>query len=186
MYGFPLTIYLLSGWLRAATRAWTGWRTTPATCLRCCSAGRRIRISGHFICCPSPLFGGGFWLLAAAWKVLYAAQRTPALAATGPYARIRHPQYAAFVLILFGFFVQWPTLLTLPMFPVLVYMYARLARREEREVGAEFGGVPPLRGAHASVSPAAAAAGGRNGAEVAAATEDQATGAIPTIAKEKR
>jgi len=71
--------------------------------------------------------------------VLYAAQRTHTLATTGPYARIRHPQYAAFVLILFGFLLQWPTLLTLAMFPVLTYMYLRLARREEREVEDEFG-----------------------------------------------
>ena len=40
---------------------------------------------------------------------------------------------------MFGFLVQWPTLLTLAMFPVLTYMYVRLARREEREVAAEFG-----------------------------------------------
>jgi protein-S-isoprenylcysteine O-methyltransferase Ste14 len=85
------------------------------------------------------LIGGGFWLLAAAWRVLYAAQTTHTLATTGPYARIRHPQYAAFVLIMLGFLVQWPTLLTLAMSPVLTYMYVRLARREEQEVQAEFG-----------------------------------------------
>jgi protein-S-isoprenylcysteine O-methyltransferase Ste14 len=82
---------------------------------------------------------GGFILLSAAWKVLYAAQRSHTLATAGPYASIRHPQYAGFVLIMLGFLVQWPTLLTLAMFPVLVYMYVRLARREEREVLAEFG-----------------------------------------------
>ena len=38
-----------------------------------------------------------------------------------------------------GFLVQWPTLLTLLMFPILVTMYVRLARREEHEVIAEFG-----------------------------------------------
>jgi protein-S-isoprenylcysteine O-methyltransferase Ste14 len=85
--------------------------------------------------------GGGFWLLAAAWPALYAAQRANRLATTGPYARVRHPQYAAFVLIMFGFLLQWPTLLTLLMFPVLVYMYLHLARREEQEVRAEFGTV---------------------------------------------
>jgi protein-S-isoprenylcysteine O-methyltransferase Ste14 len=71
--------------------------------------------------------------------VLYSAQATRTLATTGPYARIRHPQYVAFVLIMLGFLVQWPTILTLVMFPVLVYMYLRLARREEREVAIEFG-----------------------------------------------
>ena len=57
----------------------------------------------------------------------------------GPYARIRHPQYVGFVLIMFGFLLQWPTLITLIMFPILITMYVRLARREERESLAEFG-----------------------------------------------
>jgi len=49
------------------------------------------------------LIAGSFWLLAAAWRVLYEAQGTGELALDGPYARIRHPQYAGFVLIMFGF-----------------------------------------------------------------------------------
>jgi len=97
------------------------------------------------------LIGGGFILLAAAWRVLYEAQRTHTLAVTGPYARLRHPQYVGFILILFGFLVQWPTLLTLLMFPILVTMYVRLARREEREVLAEFGEVYAR---YAAVTPA--------------------------------
>jgi protein-S-isoprenylcysteine O-methyltransferase Ste14 len=39
-----------------------------------------------------------------------------------------------------GFLIQWPTLVTLAMFPILVVTYVRLARREEREVRAQFGG----------------------------------------------
>jgi protein-S-isoprenylcysteine O-methyltransferase Ste14 len=82
---------------------------------------------------------GGFVLLAAAWNVLYRAQQLHTLATTGPYASVRHPQYVGFVLILIGFLLQWPTLLTLLMFPILVTMYVRLAHREEREVQAEWG-----------------------------------------------
>ena len=52
---------------------------------------------------------------------------------------MRHPQYIAFVLIMFGFLLQWPTLLTLLMFPVLVLMYARLAHNEEQESARRFG-----------------------------------------------
>lgn len=52
---------------------------------------------------------------------------------------MRHPQYVGFVLVLLGFLVQWPTLLTLAMFPLLVVMYVRLARSEEREALAAFG-----------------------------------------------
>jgi methanethiol S-methyltransferase len=52
---------------------------------------------------------------------------------------VRHSQYAGFILIILGFLLQWPTLLTLLMFPVLVAMYVRLAREEERRVRSEFG-----------------------------------------------
>jgi protein-S-isoprenylcysteine O-methyltransferase Ste14 len=85
------------------------------------------------------LIFGGFILLASAWRVLYEPQRERRLATAGPYAYVRHPQYAGFILIMLGFLVQWPTLLTLLMFPILVAMYVRLARREEREALAEFG-----------------------------------------------
>lgn len=82
---------------------------------------------------------GGLILLAASWKVLYRARRNFEIARTGPYARIRHPQYAAFIIIMLGFLIQWPTLPTLALFPILVWVYQRLARREEKEALAEFG-----------------------------------------------
>jgi protein-S-isoprenylcysteine O-methyltransferase Ste14 len=83
--------------------------------------------------------GGGFVLIAAAWRVLYAARRNGELATSGPYARIRHPQYAGFALVIIGFFLQWPTLITAVMLPVLLVMYWRLAKHEERELEAQFG-----------------------------------------------
>ena len=52
---------------------------------------------------------------------------------------MRHPQHVRFVLIMFGFLLQWPTLVTLAMFPILVFMYARLATREEADMIAQFG-----------------------------------------------
>ena len=84
-------------------------------------------------------FGLGFYLLSSAWNVLYHVQRRNALATTGAYARIRHPQYVAFVMILFGVLLQWPTLLTLVMIPILVAMYSRLAINEERDMRKQFG-----------------------------------------------
>ena len=139
MYGFPLTIYLLAGWLQSSYPG-VDWLSHDAGHLLEILFGWRANPHfGPFHVLSFLLIGGGFMLLARAWNVLYMAQRTHTLATTGPYARIRHPQYVAFVLIMLGFLLQWPTLLTLAMFPILVWMYVRLARREEREARAEFG-----------------------------------------------
>ena len=56
-----------------------------------------------------------------------------------PYSYVRHPQYVGFILVMFGFLLQWPTLLTLAMFPVLTVMYVKLAESEERDTIGEFG-----------------------------------------------
>ncbi len=139
MYGYPLTIYLLSGWLTSKfpgvdflshdaghlLEVMFGWKANPHF--------------GPFHFLSFIFIGGGFWLLSVSWKVLYEAQRAHRLAVSGPYARVRHPQYIGFVLIMFGFLMQWPTVVTLTMFPILVYMYVRLARREEQDALAEFG-----------------------------------------------
>lgn len=139
MYGFPLTIYLFSGWLSSkypqidlythnSGHLWDtliGWNLDP-----------------HF----SPfhilsfvLIVFGFLLLANSWKVLYKAQRKHTIALSGPYSYIRHPQYIGFIIIMIGFLLQWPTLLTLIMFPILVIMYLKLARTEEHEAIKIFG-----------------------------------------------
>jgi protein-S-isoprenylcysteine O-methyltransferase Ste14 len=139
MYGFPLTIYLFSGWLSERfpemdifshdmghlLENFFGWGGNPHF--------------GPFHILSFVFIFAGFSLLSNAWRVLYKAQREHTLALSGPYARIRHPQYAGFVLIMFGFLIQWPTLLTLAMFPILVFMYVRLAKSEEREAEKEFG-----------------------------------------------
>ena len=139
MYGFPLTIYLLSGWLQShypdvdwfshdaghLLEMMLGWKANP-------HAGPFHLLSFAFI-------GGGFILISVAWEALYEAQQTRSLATTGPYSYVRHPQYVGFVLVMFGFLLQWPTILTLAMFPVLVGMYVPLARQEERDARAEFG-----------------------------------------------
>ena len=83
--------------------------------------------------------GGGFWLIAVAWRHLHDAARAGRLATTGPYAWVRHPQYDGLLLVMIGFLLQWPTIPTMIMFPILVAVYVRLARSEEREVATQFG-----------------------------------------------
>ena len=151
MYGFPLTIYLLSGWLARRfpgadllshdfghlPEALLGWKGDP-------HLSPLHILSNLFI-------AGGFILLASSWRVLYGARQASRLATAGPYARVRHPQYLGFIVIMLGFLLQWPTLLTLVMFPILVLMYVRLGRREEREVRREFG---PRYERYAALTPA--------------------------------
>ncbi|POH72488.1 methyltransferase family protein [Arthrobacter glacialis] len=85
------------------------------------------------------LIAAGFILLYQAWRVLYAAQTERRVAVSGIYARLRHPQYLGFLTIIFVFLLQWPTLLTLIMFPILVVVYHRLSKHEEQNMAAEFG-----------------------------------------------
>lgn len=139
MYGFPLTIYLASGWLQTRYPGVDWFAHDSGHLLEMLFGWRANPHLGPFHLASMAFIAGGFVLLARAWPVLYKAQRSGSLATTGPYARVRHPQYVAFVLVLFGFLLQWPTLLTVAMFPVLVWMYGRLARREEREARASFG-----------------------------------------------
>jgi len=139
MYGFPLTIYFLSGWLAVHY---------PGLDLMSHGSGHLwstlFGLKGDPHLSPlhiaSSLFiGAGFVLLCYAWRPLYNAQRAGEVATTGPYAYIRHPQYVAFIGIMVGFLLQWPTIPTLLMFPVMAYVYAQLARREERDSLERFG-----------------------------------------------
>lgn len=106
MYGFPLTIYLISGWLV---------RKYPGVDFLSHDAGHLLntligwKINPHFDplhILSYVLIFGGFILLSSAWKVLYEAQRAGTLATTGPYAQVRHPQYDGFILIMLGFLLQ--------------------------------------------------------------------------------
>jgi protein-S-isoprenylcysteine O-methyltransferase Ste14 len=137
MYGVPLTVYLLSSWLGSnflgldlthnGGHLWaelTGWKGDP-------------HLSPFHLASYAFLIGG-FWLIAAAWKRLFDAFRAERLATDGPYAFVRHPQYVGFMLIVIGFLLQWPTIPTLLMFPVMVLVYRRLSIHEEREVEERF------------------------------------------------
>jgi protein-S-isoprenylcysteine O-methyltransferase Ste14 len=182
MYGYPLTIYLMSGPLGGvipgvdlshnAGHLWTdliGWKGDP-------------HFSPFHLASYSFIIGG-FWLIAAAWTVLFRAQRDGVLATTGPYARVCHPQYLGFILIMVGFLLQWPTLATLAMFPILLVVYRQLAIREERDVRAELGEVWDAYAARTPrFLPRRHSAPAREGAEALTASPCPATApaAIPT------
>ncbi len=139
MYGFPLTIYLLSGWL--GTRY-------PGLNLLTHDSGHLwytfLGYNGNPHTAPIHLLSNilifiGMYVIFTAWRVLHDAQQSGTMATTGMYAFIRHPQYTAFMIIMIAFLLQWPTLSTLLMFPVLVWIYMRLARQEEIDSISYFG-----------------------------------------------
>lgn len=139
MYGFPLTIYFLSGWLQAKF---------PETDLLHHDSGHLwhtvLGFEGNPHTNPihivsSLLIAAGFYVIFRGWQVLHEAQAGGNLATDGPYRYVRHPQYCGLIIVMFGFLVMWPTLLTLVMFPVLVVVYIQLAKKEERLVLKTFG-----------------------------------------------
>ena len=139
MYGYPLTVYFLSGWLGSkypslnltthnSGHLWEdifGWKGDPHL--------NPLHLLSNV------LIFVGFVLLFKAWQQLYQAQKEHRLATTGIYANLRHPQYLGFITIMFAFLLQWPTIPTLVMFPILLVVYRRLARYEEKTMVAEFG-----------------------------------------------
>ena len=139
MYGFPLTIYFLSGWLT---------KNYPEVDFMSHESGHLLHtllgLEGNPHWDPLHIASYiliilGFFMLSSAWNVLHQAQKTRTLASTGWYQRCRHPQYLAFILIMFGFLLQWPTIPTLIMFPILVVVYIKLAKHEEAIALDEFG-----------------------------------------------
>ena len=57
----------------------------------------------------------------------------------GVYRYIRHPQYTGLLLLSFGMMIEWATLPLLILYPVMMVMYIRLAKREEKDMLNEFG-----------------------------------------------
>jgi protein-S-isoprenylcysteine O-methyltransferase Ste14 len=134
MYGFPLTIYVLSGflglhipWLHESGHLWAtlfGWGELGAMV--------EMIIGYAFV-----FFG--IALLIEGWREVYQASRAGRLAEDRLYGVVRHPQYTGIFLALFGQLIHWPTIPTVALFPVIVWAYVRLARREERDMVKRFG-----------------------------------------------
>jgi protein-S-isoprenylcysteine O-methyltransferase Ste14 len=139
MYGFPLSIYLLSGWLSKYYPGVNFYSHENGHLIHTLLSLKGDPHFDPFHIASNILIVIGFLMLSFAWNTLYRAQRKHQLAITGLYAKVRHPQYDGFIIIMIGFLLQWPTILTLIMFPILVYVYVRLARSEEKQVLKEFG-----------------------------------------------
>lgn len=133
MYGFPLTIYLLthfvgipipldhiSGHLLGDFITWLGLG------------------NGWFIVMlvSNVLLILGIWIVSAGWEQVHKSDGK--LVTDGIYGYMRHPQYTGIFIITLAFMIQWPTLTTLILWPFVIGMYVRLAKREEQDVLAKY------------------------------------------------
>ncbi|MFC1768981.1 methyltransferase family protein [Nanoarchaeota archaeon] len=76
----------------------------------------------------------GSLLITVGWITLYFFIKKRALVTEGIYAYSRHPQYIGFILIILGWFIGWPTHLTLILTPILVYKYVKVCIVEDKEI----------------------------------------------------
>ena len=68
------------------------------------------------------------------WITLYKKIKKEELVTTGIYSYSRHPQYFGFILIIIGWLVGWPTILTVIFASVLIYKYVKVCIVEEKEL----------------------------------------------------
>lgn len=134
MYGFPLTVYLLSRylhldipWLHMRGHLW-------ATLFGYGDFGAVVEMLIGY-----SLILAGLLLLAQGWRQIHRAQEAEKLVTSGLYGYVRHPQYTGIFLALFGQLVHWPTIPTLVLFPVICWAYVRLAKREEKRMLRHYG-----------------------------------------------
>ena len=138
MFGLPLTIFLLAPLLDVPVLAF-GLGESHLLALALDLAGLIPLGWGVYLVMTvsMTLVAIGMALLAVGWAQVFGARHE--LMTRGLYAVVRHPQYLGLMLIVIAFNIQWPTLLTLAMAPVLIVMYVRQARREDGELSARFG-----------------------------------------------
>ncbi len=134
MYGFPLTIYLLSRFLGLDISSSNLWSDLLGP-----KYGETGMVIGMIL--GSVFLLTGIWLLIQGWRALYYATRENRLAIEGVYKLVRHPQYLGIILAIFGEgIVHWPTILSVILFPIITWAYIRLAKKEEKELLKKFGG----------------------------------------------
>jgi hypothetical protein len=133
MYGLPLTMYLVA-WLTGQSEYATNHFRGHAWAYLF-GGGDTGAIVGDVVGQLLIVTGAGLALVG--WRQICRGKGR--LVSTGLYRRIRHPQYTGFFLFLVGSIVNWPTLITVLMLPVLLTVYYRLAKAEEADALAQFG-----------------------------------------------
>ena len=136
MYGFPLTIFILTSWLKDSYPALNPFSHAYGHLWLTFFGGGPAMMNWIHIISNSLIFAG-LLVMGYGWRLIY--QGKGELVTEGLYAYIRHPQYLGLYLILAGFIIQWPTIITVAMFPVLIFMYYRLSLNEEKTLEKEFG-----------------------------------------------
>lgn len=136
MYGFPLTIYILTGMLGSKYPALNPFsHASGHLWLTFLGGGATMMVVIHII--SDGLVIIGFSIMWKGWKLIHGAKG--GLVTEGPYKYVRHPQYSGLFIIMSGMLIQWPTIITALMFPVLIFVYYRLSKREEDEMLKLFG-----------------------------------------------
>lgn len=133
MFGVPLTIYLLAPLL--GLPLWTfGMNESHLWAFALDRLGLLpLPLAVYLVMAVSVgLIAAGVSLVSVGWATVYRGRGM--LVTGGIYRYLRHPQYLGLILIVLAFNIQWPTLPTLLMAPVLIAMYVRLARREDEEM----------------------------------------------------
>jgi protein-S-isoprenylcysteine O-methyltransferase Ste14 len=132
MYGFPLTIYVLTGLLHVKIPMVHNSGHLWATLLGYGEDGDAVEMA-----IASLFIVTGIVLILRGWIRIYFSDGQ--LVSDGVYAVIRHPQYAGIFLAVLGQLVHWPTILTVLLAPLIVGAYIRLARREEAQLIGKYG-----------------------------------------------
>ncbi len=138
MFGIPLTIYLLAGLLESSPTLFGHLESHLWAYLLDRLGLLPLEWSVYLVMVLSMvLISTGVIIAASGWRRIYQAKGQ--LVMDGIYGVVRHPQYVGFCLVIIGFLIQWPTVLTLIMAPILLVMYTRLARWEEKGLRTTFG-----------------------------------------------